>query len=49
MYYVQFQWSDEQSLFRYLLTYMENVELVEPVELRDKYKRILNHMMERYI
>lgn len=44
----QADYTDEKNLITWLLTFREKVQLLEPVEIRDKMQQIIEKMKERY-
>ena len=45
---VTFTWSDEQSLYRYLLTFGENAEIAEPEEYRRGFMELVKKISALY-
>lgn len=42
------EWSDQVSFLNWLLSFRDQAELVEPLELREEFKKILGRMGEHY-
>lgn len=47
-YYLEFGWSDKQSLFSYLLGFQESVQLLEPEYLREEFAALTRRISQKY-
>lgn len=47
--FMDFTWSDKESLFSYLLGYRNNVEILGPPKLRKEFMELLKEMGEKYV
>lgn len=45
---MKFTWSDVPALYRYLLTFGENAEIIEPEEYREGFRELLKKISEKY-
>jgi len=46
--YVQADLPDNESLYSYVMSFSDNVEIIEPLSVREQIKKILGKMQEKY-
>ncbi len=45
---MRFSWPDVSSLYRYILTYGDNAEIISPTEYREEFSRLLKNISDKY-